>query len=211
MKKIIEGAKYDTDTAKEIGSDSFSNSGDFSYWSETLYRTKSGKYFLHGTGGGLSKYSQSTGNNNYTGGSRIEPMDRPSAMEWAEKHLSTSEYEVVFGEVSEGEEKEQLNILIPAQLKAKLWETAEQQGRSVSSLVESMLNKVGEKSSIHIHAGIKCEILYDGDQRDKEFMDTLEFQYIYDDWNIYLTDGKYYAISRYGKPSSEAHCSLPHA
>ena len=32
MKKIINGKRYDTDTARELASDSYSNYTDFSYW-----------------------------------------------------------------------------------------------------------------------------------------------------------------------------------
>ena len=56
MKKVINGALYDTSTAKLLGEDSYSNPGDFQHWVETLYRTKSGKYFLHGKGGAMTKY-----------------------------------------------------------------------------------------------------------------------------------------------------------
>ena len=38
MKKIINGKRYDTDTAKELGSWSYSHYGDFAYVCETLYR-----------------------------------------------------------------------------------------------------------------------------------------------------------------------------
>lgn len=144
MKKIINGAKYDTATAKKLGN--WTNNeryGDFNYCEETLYRTKSGKYFLHGKGGAMSRYSQSAGNNSWSGGEKIEPMDRRSAMEWAEEHLDGDEYEEAFGEVEEG--TEQLNITVPAALKAKLWELAEQRKISVSALVEEMLNKGIEK------------------------------------------------------------------
>lgn len=52
MKKIINGKKYDTDTAKEVG---YSNNGllstDIDYIEETLYQKKTGEFFLYGEGG----------------------------------------------------------------------------------------------------------------------------------------------------------------
>jgi hypothetical protein len=141
MKKIINGAKYDTTTARELGVDSYSNAGDFNHWVERLYRTKSGKYFLYGVGGPMSRYAESTGQNQWSGSSKIIPMDRDSAMEWAEKHLSADEYEAAFGEVDEGEEKESLNIMISPALKSKLWALAEEQKKTISFLVEELLQK----------------------------------------------------------------------
>ena len=143
MKRIIEGAKYDTETAKFIGSDSFSNSGDFNHWSEKLYRTKSGKYFLHGEGGPMSRYSRVVGQNEWCGGEKIIPLDRAGAMKWAEEHLGADQYEEAFGEVTD-DGTEQLNITIPAALKARLWEMAEQQKTSVSALAEEILKKALE-------------------------------------------------------------------
>ncbi len=48
MKKIINGKRYDTETAKLIGSDGYSNPSDFNYWSEDLYQKKTGEFFLYG-------------------------------------------------------------------------------------------------------------------------------------------------------------------
>lgn len=56
MKRVIEGHRYDTDTAKKIGTDGYSNRSDFDYWEETLYKTKSGFFFIHGEGGPRSRY-----------------------------------------------------------------------------------------------------------------------------------------------------------
>ena len=102
MKQIINGKKYNTETAKEMGC--WSNNyytNDFNYCEETLYRKKTGEFFLHGEGGAMSKYSQSCGQNTWSGGSEIIPMTEAEAREWAEKHLTVDEYEEIFGEVEE--------------------------------------------------------------------------------------------------------------
>ena len=102
MKKIINGKKYNTETAKEIGC--WSNNyycNDFNYCKETLYRKQTGEYFLYGHGGAMSKYSQSCGQNTWSGGSEIIPMTETEAREWAEEHLDCDEYEEIFGEVEE--------------------------------------------------------------------------------------------------------------
>lgn len=141
MIKIISGSKYDTSTAKYLGEYSYSNSRDFNYIIERLYRTKAGKYFLHGEGGPMSRYAESSGQNSWSGGEKILPMSREAAMEWAEKNLTGEEYEAIFGEVDEGGEKEQLNILIPADLKSKLWALAEAQKKTISEAAEEIIRK----------------------------------------------------------------------
>lgn len=139
MKKIINGAKYDTNTAKCIGKwDNGVSSNDFDYVSEELYRTKSGKYFLYGQGGRNSRYGEWYGN---TGGcgEQIMPMTREDAQVWAEKQLDGDGYETIFGEVPEDGEKEPLNILINPALKAKLWAVAESKGMTINAFVEDAL------------------------------------------------------------------------
>ena len=101
MKKVIDGALYDTSTAKLLGEDSYSNPGDFQHWVETLYRTKSGKYFLHGKGGAMTTYAVCVSQNEWSGGEKIIPLDLDSAQKWAEEHLDGDEYIRAFGEPEE--------------------------------------------------------------------------------------------------------------
>lgn len=101
MKKIINGKKYDTDTAKEIA---FASNNltvrDFGYWSETLYQKKTGEFFMHGVGGSLSKYAERYPDG-WGWGESIIPLTPESAKKWAERHLSGDDYEALFGEVEE--------------------------------------------------------------------------------------------------------------
>ena len=101
MKQIINGKKYDTETAKKVGSWSNGYSySDFSSCTEELYRKRTGEYFLYGIGGPMSRYSQSYGNTT-SGGEKIIPMTEAEARKWAEEHLDGDEYEEIFGEVEE--------------------------------------------------------------------------------------------------------------
>ena len=102
MKKIINGKKYDTSTANEVGCWSNTcSTRDFSYCEETLYRKKTGEYFLCGSGGPMSKYSVLVDCNTTSSGSAIIPLTEAEARTWAEKHLDGDEYEEIFGEVEE--------------------------------------------------------------------------------------------------------------
>lgn len=102
MKKIIDGKKYDTETAKCVcvmTNGYYSN--DFNYEREELYLKKTGEYFIYGEGGARSKYNQQCGGNSYCGGSAITPVSKERAMEFVENYGSAEEYEELFGEVDE--------------------------------------------------------------------------------------------------------------
>ena len=101
MYKIIGGKRYDTKTAKEMGSYQFSYPTDFSWYKETLHKKNTGEFFLFGEGNANSKYKASHGENRWAGGEKITPFSLKEAMEWAENHLEADEYEKIFGEVNE--------------------------------------------------------------------------------------------------------------
>jgi len=102
MRKVIDGKVYDTETAEQIATDSFSNYGDLTYWSEALYRTQKGNWFLCGEGGALTKYARGVGQNEIGGGSAIIPLTRGKALSWLEAHTPDAEvYEKYFTDVVE--------------------------------------------------------------------------------------------------------------
>lgn len=86
MKQVINKKLYNTETAEKLHSYTFSNTGDFHYISESLYKTKYGNYFLAGTGGAASKYGKACGNNSMSGGTAITPMTVTEAIQWLEDH-----------------------------------------------------------------------------------------------------------------------------
>ena len=136
MKKVINGALYDTETAKLLGEDSYSNPGDFQHWVETLYRTKSGKYFLHGKGGAMTKYAVSVGLNEWSGGEKIIPLDLESAQAWAEEHLDGDEYIRAFGEP-----EERTTIMMSAATKARLSDIKAKTGKSFGDIIDEAVAK----------------------------------------------------------------------
>ena len=105
MKKIIRGKRYDTETAKEVGYDSYGEPGSFQFWGESLYRKSTGEFFLYGYGGSMTKYARQTGENNWSGGDKIIPLSIEAAQEWAEIHMDADDYEKVFGPVPEDAKK----------------------------------------------------------------------------------------------------------
>jgi len=101
MKKIIIKALYNTETARLVGSwDNGEGYGKFTRSDETLYQTKSGKYFLHGEGGAMTTYAEHHGNST-SGSEQLLPLTASEASEWAEEKLTADEYMKEFGPVDE--------------------------------------------------------------------------------------------------------------
>jgi hypothetical protein len=104
MKAVINGVRFDTEKATLIGSaqSAHASSRDFGHWEADLYKTpKSGRYFLAGEGGPMSRFAESTGQNSWSGGSGIQPMDESDAFEWAQQYLTTEEVEEAFAHLIE--------------------------------------------------------------------------------------------------------------
>ena len=99
MKKIINGRKYDTETAKFIAKWDNDELGG-RYVEEKLYRKKTGEFFIDGYGGAMSKYCRAVGNACIEG-REIVPISKDEAKEWLEKYSTCEIYEEIFGEVGE--------------------------------------------------------------------------------------------------------------
>jgi len=141
MKKIIHGRVYDTSTASELATHSSPGSWrDFSHWEETLYRKKTGEFFLYGEGGPMTRYAESTGTNSWSGGERIMPLSYAEAQEWSEKYLDGDDYESIFGEVIEDDTKVVASYRLPVQLIESLKRRAARDGVAISELVGSILS-----------------------------------------------------------------------
>jgi hypothetical protein len=142
MKKVIDGALYNTDTARQIGhaEPSGPDTRNFQYFCETLYQTKSGKYFLHGEGHGNSRYGVWHGN---TGGwgEKIMPMTPEEAREWAEENLDADIYSEEFGEPEEAADgREALNVSIAKDTKRKLEKMKSEKGKSIGQLIDEWIS-----------------------------------------------------------------------
>jgi len=138
MKKVIKNAVYDTETATLLGE--FRSKlpiNDFAYFYEQLFRTKSGKYFLYGEGGGNSRYGEWHGNSGGPG-EKIMPMSYDEATEWAQKNLSGDEYIELFGD-PEDNEKVQTIVVLSKAARNKLDKMRADSGKSLSTIIESLI------------------------------------------------------------------------
>lgn len=82
MKSIVNGKRYDTETAESVYTYRFSHPGDFQGWDATLYKTKSGRWFLHGVGGPASPYAHKCDSGGWNGGSKIVALTEEEAKDW---------------------------------------------------------------------------------------------------------------------------------
>ena len=139
MKKIINGKIYDTEKAKAVGA--WSNGGtwrDFDHREETLYRKKTGEFFLHGEGGPATNYAERI-DNAWSSGERIMPTSFSEARAWAEKHLDGDEYEEIFGAVAEDESRVQVCYSLSAAAVETIKRRAAELGISASAYIEQLI------------------------------------------------------------------------
>lgn len=97
MKKVINGLLYDTETAEKVAF--YSNNrglGDFKSLEETLYRTKNGRWFIHGIGGAMTAYQVEAGNNSWSGSEQIRPIESEEAASFLEEYGEPEDYEKWF-------------------------------------------------------------------------------------------------------------------
>lgn len=141
MKKVINGKKYDTDTAREMA---YWNNGagprDFGLVKKTLYRKKTGEFFLYIYGGPETEYAkEDPAGQNWTGGERIEPLSFEAGMKFAEENMDADEYEKEFGEVSEGGEEKPVQARISPALYSKLKAKMVTEHRKQSDIISAAL------------------------------------------------------------------------
>lgn len=87
MIKVIDGKRYNTDTAESIHE--YSNghfTSDFRFRTKDLMRTTKGAWFIHHVGGAMSDMSVGVGSNGRGGSEDIEPVSDDDAYGFLEAH-----------------------------------------------------------------------------------------------------------------------------
>lgn len=95
MKKIIGGRRYDTTTAKLVGTYETGYIGDFDWRKEQLYQKATGEFFLAGEGGAKTRWA-SRAIDGFSSGEGILPLTLGEARVWAEERLTQAEVEELF-------------------------------------------------------------------------------------------------------------------
>ena len=103
-KENINGVAYNTKTAETIahnGSGKTINHSDERWFTETLYRKKSGEFFLYGSGGIFTKYAKQTGPDSWERSEAILPLTEDEAKQWAMNNLGDDGYKDVCQRIEE--------------------------------------------------------------------------------------------------------------
>ena len=139
MKKMINGKRYDTETARYIGS----CSSDYSvtnprYFEESLYLKRTGEFFFFFLGGGMSRYATGV-SGSMTGNEKIIPISSEEARRWGKKHLEVEKYEEVFE--LEKEENVLFSVLLPKSIYEELKNEAAGENVSMKEVVVKRLKQ----------------------------------------------------------------------
>ena len=136
MKKVISGVLCDTDTAKMLGEYEHDCKSSFHWYMERLYRTKSGRYFIHGKGHAASPYARKVAQSEWAPGEAIKLLPPEAARQWAEDHLDAAEYISAFGEP-----EEMSSVLIADETKVKLVELKRKTGKDIDRLIAEAVDR----------------------------------------------------------------------
>ena len=86
----------------------------------------------------MSRYAVTRGQNEWSGGEKIIPLDYKAACKWAEEHMDADDYQAEFGPVSDSDgARVVLSISIDSAIAEKIRRAAQAAGMSVSALIAS--------------------------------------------------------------------------
>lgn len=140
MNKVINGKRYSTDKAECVGEmDNGLLANDFDYYGETLYRKRTGEFFVLAEGGARSSIARSAGSSSI-GGAEIIPLSYDAAEKWAECHLPAPRFVELFGEPVEGDTV--LNTPISCACKDKLVKASSKSGKTQREIIEELIGTI---------------------------------------------------------------------
>ena len=128
MLKIIDGRRYDTNTARLIQKKSNQHADSDARWEETLYRSKTGLWFLYCTGGEKTIYAKPS----------ISPISEDAAVTWLTENFGKGTAQEVLCNVSGVATP--VTIQIPKVLMEKIAAQQKATGRSRTDVVLAALN-----------------------------------------------------------------------
>ena len=143
MKKVINGRLYDTTTAKEIGYRCSNVADQLEGIQETLYRKRTGEFFLHGDGGARTQYAHQTEVGGWCGGEGIVPLSYDRAREWAEEYLDADEYLKYFSLEEDGNDAKKINasFYLSKSVVNMARRKSSEAGMSISGWIEKLIRE----------------------------------------------------------------------
>lgn len=136
--QIINGKRYDINRATILYNwNNRKLESDPDYLSESLYRKKTGEYFLYGIGGANTRYGVWEG---VTGraGDKIMPLTPAEARLWVESHATADEYAEIFS-VSE-KAPMRFNSVSP-EIRQKMERIREETGKTLTEIFEEAIKE----------------------------------------------------------------------
>lgn len=137
MKRIICGKVYDTETATEVASCQRGVRYGFDYIEETLYRKRTGEFFLHGLGGSETKYAERA-DGGFAPGECIVALSYGQAMEWAASHMPVSHFDALFGN-SDGDVV--MSVRVKSSTRDKLRRLSSESGRKQGAILDELVSR----------------------------------------------------------------------
>lgn len=145
MNKIINGKRYDTNTATLVYEAGNGYYNDCNAWGVDLYRKRTGEYFLHFWGGSYQEFLLAESSNTYNSDGVIKPITVDDAREWLEKNADADTYESEFGPVA-SDDNDRLNLSLPNNIKNKIKDLALQKKVSMNDIViDAVLQYINNK------------------------------------------------------------------
>lgn len=103
-KDNINGVAYNTKTAEAIARNGIGREimhSDERWFNETLYRKKTGEFFLYGSGGIFTKYARQTGPNSWERSEAILPLTEDEVREWTMNNPDEDGYKNICQKIEE--------------------------------------------------------------------------------------------------------------
>lgn len=159
MKKMINGKRYDTNAAKKIAEWTSPTKDTASKYTETLYRKRTGEFFLHGWGNEKSPYGQNVTMNVKEPGEKIIPMNKDEARKWAFAHADIEEFAKYFKD--EGDEKITTSIMLSRDAAELLAVLADSYGMTKSRIIEDLIRGERYDYRTEIHDELRKAMISD--------------------------------------------------
>lgn len=129
MLKIFDGRRYNTESARLIRKKSNNSAEMVSRWEETLYRTKTGLWFLHCEGGAKTIYAAPC----------IRPINEDAAVLWLTDNFGHDAAQDVLCTVYG--KSIPVTVLIPQILVQKIEKKREETGKSRTDVILDALQE----------------------------------------------------------------------